>query len=335
MSPCEEKPPKAATFLCPVCRSGNAVPYAIGRDRFFRTAPGSFPLHRCADCGCIYQCPLPSASSLAGWYPVTYWWSAESSMPSAVIRLLLRLEGRYREFVTAGHVRFLQRCARNAGTGSRTLLDIGCGNGTFLYLAQKNGFQAHGMDASPQAVQVACRQYGLLVRRGVLGEEVWPGHRFDFVTMFHVLEHVPDPRRALGYAGTLLQPGGRLLIQVPNVGSIQARLFRERWYGLDVPRHVINYSPEGLARLLGETGWRICERARFSLRDNPASLASSLVPGLDPLGRKARMRKSPPAVEAALETTYLGVFLLSLPPTWLESILGYGGTIWVAVERSD
>jgi hypothetical protein len=87
--------------------------------------------------------------------------------------------------------------------------------------------------------------------------------------------------------------------------------------------------------MLRESGWRICRRARFSLRDNPASLASSLVPGLDPLGRKARMGQSAPAAEAALEAVYLGVFLVSLPLAWLEGLLGYGGTIWVAAERSD
>jgi hypothetical protein len=68
------------------------------------------------------------------------------------------------------------------------------------------------------------------------------------------------------------------------------------------------------------------------LRDNPASLASSLVPVLDPLGRKARERKSTPAAEAALEALYLGLYLLSVPPAWLEGVLGYGGTIWVAAE---
>ena len=333
MSPSIERRPEPATSECPVCRGRDTGPYAVGHDRFFRVAPGSFPLHRCAGCDCIFQFPLPAESSLAAHYPETYWWSAASSRPSVAKRTLLRLEGRYRELVTTGHVRFLQKCARNAGTGSRILLDIGCGNGTFLHLAQRRGFQAHGMDASQQAVEVACRQYRLPVRRGVIGQDLWPGYRFDFVTMFHVLEHVPDPRKALDYAASLLRPGGRLLIQLPNVGSIQARLFRERWYGLDVPRHVINYSPGGLALLLRETGWRICARARFSLRDNPASLASSLVPSLDPLGRKARMRQSLPAAEAALEVVYLGVFLLSLPPAWLEGVLGYGGTIWVAAER--
>jgi 2-polyprenyl-3-methyl-5-hydroxy-6-metoxy-1,4-benzoquinol methylase len=300
--------------------------YAVARDRFFAAVPGEFLLARCRACRCIFRHPLPPEAELAGYYPESYWWSEKSSASG---RLLKSLERIYRETVTLDHVRFLEKCARGADARRRTLLDIGCGSGTFLCLAQRRGFDAHGMDVSSHAVRIVREEHGLPARQGGIGDDVWPGESFDYVTMFHVLEHVVDPRKALRYARGLLRPGGSLVIQVPNVDSLQARLFAARWYGLDVPRHVINYSPEALGLLLEEADFRICRRARFSLRDNPAALASSLIPALDPLGRKARVRRSRHVAEVLAEAAYLGLVLLCLPLAALEGLLGCSGTIWV------
>ena len=229
-----------------------------------------------------------------------------SSAGRGLASLVNRLERAYREFVVRDHVRFLLRCARRC-SGGRSLLDIGCGSGTFLSVAHRHGFSACGMDQSPHAVAAAGNLQGIEVRQGEVGSGVWEGRRFDFVSMFHVLEHLPDPRTGLSYAAGLLRPGGSLLIQVPNVASVQARVFGRRWYGLDVPRHVVNFSPRALELLLREAGFRIQATARFSLRDNPASIASSLVPWLDPIGRHGRGRGRGTLVEAALEFAYFGM----------------------------
>jgi SAM-dependent methyltransferase len=189
------------------------------------------------------------------------------------------------------------------------------------------------MDASEHAVNVAREQYGLDVQQGAIGSGAWDGCYFDFVTMFHVLEHVPEPRKALQFACGRLKPDGSLIIQVPNVGSLQARLFASRWYGLDVPRHVINYSPDALRRILAQAELQVSAVKRFSLRDNPASVASSLLPGLDPLGRKVRKRSAAPILELFLELAYLGLLLCSLPIALAETACGCGGTLWVQAKR--
>jgi SAM-dependent methyltransferase len=312
-------------IACPVCGYGDCLFWARRYDRLFGLVPGTFTLNRCPSCRCISQSPLPAESDIAGFYPETYWWS-DSSARESVIQ---RLERAYREFVAADHVRFLERCAKGAGPGERVLLDIGCGGGLFLHLASRRGFVPYGMDLFPQAVRVARGQYGLDVRQGMVGSDIWGGLRFDFLTMFHVLEHVTEPRAALEYARGLLKPGGSLIVQVPNVDSLQARCFGPRWYGLDVPRHVINFTPVALQRLLSESGFAIVDRAKFSLRDNPASIASSLLPRLDPIGRAGSTVKSGSLAKMAMDCAYFGLVLLSLPVALLESALGLGGTIWL------
>ncbi len=225
-------------------------------------------------------------------------------------------------------------CVQDLGEGAGGFLSasIGCGSGTFLNAARSRGYVVYGMDASAPAVETARRQYGLPVRRGDIGQDVWEGLRFDFVTMFHVLEHLPDPRRGLRYAAGLLKPDGMLILQVPNVASLQARLFRSRWYGLDAPRHVINFSPRALGLLLEEMGFAFRLIRRFSLRDNPASIASSLAPGLDPVGREGRKPASNPWSGGAAAMLYFGLYLFFLPPAFIESAIGRGGTLWACAR---
>jgi len=327
-APLRSKDGSRGTAPCPICHDPGAALCRRGRDRLFGLARGLFALHRCPECGCVFQHPLPDDSVLAGYYPQGYWWSEGPQAGGTVARLLRRLERIYREFVVADHVRFLESCCRKKSAGERLLLDIGCGAGTFLHVARSRGFVPHGMDASARAVEVAGKQYGYPVRQGEIGSGVWDGYRFDFITMFHILEHLPDPRQGLRFAGRLLKPTGTLIVQVPNVSSVQARLFGSRWYGLDVPRHVINFSPKALGLLLKEEGYEFQLVSRFSLRDNPASIASSMVPWLDPIGRKGRKLDTRPVFDGVHEVAYLGVFLLALLPAFIESALGLGGTIW-------
>jgi len=278
---------------------------------------------------------MPKDSVLESFYPKAYWWSDKAEANEFMTDILQGAERVYREAVLLDHVRFLQRCARKTAPGQKNLLDIGCGSGTFLALAKKKGFTCYGMDVSENAVDAAQRQYDLIVRRGEIGKLDWEGLRFDFITMFHVLEHLRNPEDSLKYAASLLATGGSLIIQVPNAGSLQARVFGKRWYGLDVPRHLINYTSRSLQTLLHRCGLNICTRRRFSLRDNPAPIASSLVPDWDPMARKARATRQSSLLDAVLESAYFGVVVLSLPFALLESTLGLGGTLWVEAKRSN
>ncbi len=331
----ESSPVGEPAVRCPVCLADGAGFFAEADDRLFGLAPGRYELYRCGLCRCIFQHPMPDGAALGQFYPESYWWDEARQRPSGIARIIGSLEKVYREFVTLDHVRFLEHCAGEARESGRTVLDVGCGSGTFLHLAQRRGFTAHGLDFSAQAVALARRQYGLDVRQGDVGDDSWQGCKFDFITMFHVLEHLPEPRKALSFAIQHLKPGGSLIIQVPNAGSLQARIFGARWYGLDVPRHLINFTAAGLQRLLAEAGLEGKPVSRFSLRDNPAALASSLVPMLDPIGRKGRKIKTEAPAAALAEMGYFALVVAALPFTFLESALGSGATLWAHVKPRE
>ena len=96
------------------------------------------------------------------------------------------------------------------------------------------------------------------------------------------------PASYLDAARELLVQDGRLIVQVPNASCWQLTLFGDAWNGLDIPRHLIDFRAKDLEALLSHCGFKVLRHKHFSLRDNPAGLASTLAPSLDPMARRVR-----------------------------------------------
>ena len=120
----------------------------------------------------------------------------------------------------------LERCLV-PGLGQRSILDVGFGNGFFLAVAKKNGWQVQGIDTSAKNVQLAGHKFGLELACGTL--ENWnPGSgRYHAISFWDVIEHFPDPHPALQKARELLIPGGLILVGIPDDRSLIA--FLGRW----------------------------------------------------------------------------------------------------------
>lgn len=317
---------------CPVCFSTATVPQTFtGTDALFETTSKTFHFRGCTGCRSIFIDPVPGEKELAGFYPNRYWWS---STPG----LLKSFEGAYRRIALFDHVRFIVRTREEfqGDCGPLRLLDVGCGSGTLLALLKRRGFDVLGFDASERAAAIAKAENNVDVITGArLRDAELDDASFDLVTLFHVMEHVPDPHEMLAEVWRLLRGGGRLILQVPNVESWQFRLCRGHWYGLNVPRHVINYSNQAICRLLSDSGFRVLRSRQFNLRDNAPALASSLFPNLDPARRNARASH---AGEVAIvgwvkHALYLSVVVAAYPFAIAESMAGAGATVMIEAEK--
>lgn len=319
---------------CPVCSSSGTARQAFeGSDFLFETTPRAFGFSACARCGSLFIDPVPSAVELASFYPSRYWWSSSTDR-------LSKLERIYRRIALRDHLAFIMKASETLAEGREhvRLLDVGCGGATLLGVLRDRGFEVLGFDASPEAAATASAEHDVEV---VIGQRLqdanFPCAAFDVVTLFHVMEHVPEPHALLAEVRRILHSGGRLILQVPNIESWQFRLFGIRWYGLDVPRHVINYSDKSIQRLLLDSGFRARRVRHFNLRDNAPALASTLFPSLDPASRRVRVGrrfgKESGLLAWARHSLYLATVVAAFPFVMAESLAGSGATVMIEAEK--
>ena len=272
--------------------------------------------------------PQPTPRELREYYPAGYWFSPESSAADT-------LEQAYRRLVLRDHLRFVERALRESEeTG--WVLDVGCGGGLFLQmLSERRKVRVVGLDFSLDAANVAWRRAGVPAVCATLSRAPLARESCAAITMFHVLEHLYDPASYLESARELLRPEGRLIVQVPNAACWQFLLFGERWNGIDVPRHLIDFRLRDLELLLDHCGFEILRHKHFSLRDNPAGMATSIAPGLDPMARRMRRVEQTQRMRLWRDLLYMALTAASLPFTILEAACRAGSTIMVEARRKS
>ena len=135
-----------------------------------------------------------------------------------------------------------------AGRGCK-LLDVGCGDGAFLLAARNSGWSVAGTERNTAPASKS----GLEVFRDLASAA--PSGPFDCISLWHVLEHMPDPRAALVDCRNSLKPEGCLFVAVPDAAGLQARAFGPHWLHLDVPRHLHHFNAGSLGKLLRGGGF--------------------------------------------------------------------------------
>jgi len=211
--------------------------------------PGRRPaVVRCGGCGLCYTSPRPTPESMDRFYPADY--GPHEVRPVAEAsrrrkwrprRSALRLPAR-REVPWHGEGR---------------LLDFGCGGGAFLERMHRRGWRVMGVDASETVVRRIEEELGLAALAGDLSAPGLAASSFDVITMRQSLEHVHRPLETLQRAFRLLAGGGKLMVWVPNIEGLPFGWFGPAWYGLDLPRHLVHFTPSTLRRMVGEAGFRV------------------------------------------------------------------------------
>jgi 2-polyprenyl-3-methyl-5-hydroxy-6-metoxy-1,4-benzoquinol methylase len=240
-------------------------------------------------------------------------WYGYPRGPHALARPIVRLARRAATYPLRGLLRQVP-AYRPAGRA----LDIGCGSGGYLAFLARLGWSCSGVEPGARSRTYAREVLGLDVEAGPLAACRYPSRHFDVVTMWHVLEHLSDPLGTLREIRRILKPDGRLLLRTPNVESLEARVFRGDWYGLDPPRHLFLYSPRTLRPLLERHGFHV---ATWRYQYHPTDLSRSLLYALE----GARM----PGMHAVARRWIAPLeFLLTLGLP-LRRLLGRGGAIHV------
>ncbi|MBA7597474.1 Ubiquinone biosynthesis O-methyltransferase [subsurface metagenome] len=201
---------------------------------------------RCQNCGLIYLNPRPEAKELVQLYSREYFTNYYlKNREERIVYFQRRLE-EIEEFKKG-----------------ESLLDIGCGVGFFLKVAQEFGWQVEGVEPSPFAVRFARTQYGLRVFQGELKEANFSSNFFDLITMWDVLGHLSNPMGYLKEAFHLLKRGGVIVLKVPHY--YQAIFLLARFVShftrakgiLHLPVQIYHFTPRILTKMVEKAGFRV------------------------------------------------------------------------------
>jgi SAM-dependent methyltransferase len=262
-------------IACPVCGNDKRVP---------EWSKDGVAYYRCTVCSLVFESPRLSEEELTAYYSQqSYFVNAD---PSGA---------------TSGYQNYCAQCTpalcddyfthveRHAAVKAGTYCDIGCGAGGVLAVAAARGWDASGVEISAWAVQEARRQ-GLKVFEGSLPDAKFPPGYYDALSMFDVLEHLPDPVSYLQEARRIMKEGGVLVIETPNVDGFFARHVYKANADLVKPRaHISLFGPHSARYLIEKAGFTsfTIKTFPYSRRITPGYIKSVLVsrcmPGAKPV----------------------------------------------------
>lgn len=232
---------------CPVCSSPEIQFVFNVKDH---TVSGeSFPVFLCNDCSARFTQDIPDPGSIGAYYKSEDYISHTNTSKGLINRLYQLVRKR-----TLRQKRKLVEKATGVKNGS--ILDVGCGIGSFIYEMKQNDWQVTGLEPDEDAKAIAKQLYN--IEPGTIEKlyELTPG-TFDAITLWHVLEHVHDLQGYVKKLKELLKAKGKLFIAVPNYTSKDAAIYKEFWAAYDVPRHLYHFSPASMQLLMEKHGLKV------------------------------------------------------------------------------
>jgi 2-polyprenyl-3-methyl-5-hydroxy-6-metoxy-1,4-benzoquinol methylase len=241
---------------CPFCGSGRRIKLFETEDLNWKVS-GNFTIVKCMACGTVYLSPAPEEKEFKKYYPEKYYTRASGNV---------RVTEAHRLSLEKNHsdrAHILERIVKRG-----KVLDVGCGDGYFIAFLRKRGWDSWGVELSETACRYAINELQHEKDKVLCGDFLkisLPGNYFDLITLFDVLEHMPNPATVLKRCSELLKPGGGIFIQVPNFNSAGRRIFGKYWIHIDAPRHLTHFTPASLRLFM--KGWEIMsEKTASNLR---------------------------------------------------------------------
>lgn len=222
---------------CPVCGGESSkkvmdcIDYTVSRE--------TFSIVQCTKCGFKYTNPRPDGKEIGKYYESEEYVSHSNSKKG----LINTVYHWVRNYSLRKKVELI-----NSQSKKGNLLDIGCGTGEFLSTAVANGWKGQGIEPNDKARNQAISNHKLnvLPESGIASLQ---NNNFDVITMWHVLEHVHTLNERVLEIYSLLKPGGKAIIAVPNCTSYDASVYGKEWAAYDVPRHLYHFTPETMKAL--------------------------------------------------------------------------------------
>lgn len=231
--------------VCPVCRSHEFRLFLTCQDH--TVSQESFKLDQCQQCGFILTNPRPDETSIGAYYQSDAYISHSDTRAG----LIARLYHAVRRIALKNKLRLINSLLPQKGT----LLDIGCGTGLFASICQKDGWHVTGVEPDLTARRQAEANLSKPVYENI--RKIQDPGPYQFITLWHVLEHIHRLDETLSWIASHLNQAGKLLIAVPNHNSDDAHQYGSHWAAFDVPRHLYHFTPETVSKLVANYGFTL------------------------------------------------------------------------------
>ncbi len=222
---------------CPVCQSKYIFKILDVRDHFL--SQEEFSIWQCKNCKLSFTNPRPENERLGKYYESRDYLSHDTKNSGAI--------GKLYQFLRKINIKQKYKIVSGL-TGIGEILDIGCGTGELLSYFQEHKWECLGIEPNVSARDFARTHYHLKVVEEPELQKL-SAASYDIISMWHVLEHVPDVNARIVEIKRILKKEGFLIIALPNITSWDAVLYRDYWAGLDVPRHLYHFSPQAFRNL--------------------------------------------------------------------------------------
>jgi 2-polyprenyl-3-methyl-5-hydroxy-6-metoxy-1,4-benzoquinol methylase len=228
---------------CPLCDGTKIVETITAKDHL--VSGESFRIYHCHSCDLKFTNPRPDDNGLANYYNSDEYISHTNEGSSLVNRLYKVA----RKFTLNRKRQLIDRLGRN-----KKMLDIGCGTGHFISICQRHGWQVTGVEPN-----IIARRQAVENTNGKIHETISQVNDspYDVITLWHVLEHLPNLKEVITQLKSLLTKNGVLIIAVPNHEAYESTIFKEYWAAYDVPRHLYHFNRQALYYLTEKNGLKI------------------------------------------------------------------------------
>ena len=227
--------------FCPICGSNKASLALHAED--YTVSHERYSIRQCEECGFLFTSPRPTPERLGEYYLSEDYISHAEKATSLKDHIYHRVRRRA--------IRSKHRLIAKYHESGRAL-DMGCGTGDFLAFLNSRGYAAQGIEVSPKARKAAVDKG---VRVSPTLADLPANAEFNVITMWHALEHMPDPRNTLTQLFKRCSKGGLLVIAVPDNESWDCSHYGSHWAAWDVPRHLSHFRRKDIHRLLTEVGF--------------------------------------------------------------------------------
>jgi len=248
---------------CTFCKSSDSIFQYKTNDIFGQ----HWEIHQCCNCEARFLAPNPSPAQLAQAYDDDYYGEQEEKFSFPLVEKIL-------DYFRGGRARKLSKYIET----NSSVLDIGCGNGQFLESLAKHGnYQLFGTELEGRSAERAKRIPQINLSIGFLEDAGFKEESFHAITLFHVFEHLSEPKLSLNIIHDILKPEGILLLSFPNISSWQSKLFKGKWLHLDPPRHLFFFGPKAFVSLMENQGYKLVDESYISMEQNPFGMVQSIL----------------------------------------------------------